>query len=88
LLDLAPDPHLIKDVAEVTLVWVLFADASRVRIADLRADRGLYLRLLALGAVWSNADPVTRGLQETTASSVVSAAHVRSGATGTSTLLT
>jgi sodium/hydrogen antiporter len=43
------DPHLIKVVAEVTLVWVLFADASRVRIADLRADRGLYLRLLGLG---------------------------------------
>ena len=36
-------------VAEVTLVWVLFADASRVRIADLRADRGRFLRLLALG---------------------------------------
>ena len=46
---LESDPHLIKVVAEVTLVWVLFADASRVRIADLRADRGLYLRLLGLG---------------------------------------
>ena len=43
------DPHLIKVVAEVTLVWVLFADASRVRIADLRLDRGLYVRLLGLG---------------------------------------
>ncbi len=49
LLDTAPDPHVIKIVAEVTLVWVLFADASRVRIADFRADRGRYLRLLALG---------------------------------------
>ena len=39
LLGLEPDPHLIKVVAEVTLVWVLFADASRVRITDLRADR-------------------------------------------------
>ena len=48
-LQLELDPHLIKVVAEVTLVWVLFADASRVRIADLRADRGRYLRLLALG---------------------------------------
>ena len=48
-LELELDPHLIKVVAEVTLVWVLFADASRVRIADLRVDRGLYLRLLALG---------------------------------------
>ncbi len=41
LTGLESDPHLIKVVAEVTLVWVLFADASRVRIADLRADRGL-----------------------------------------------
>jgi sodium/hydrogen antiporter len=49
LLQLESDPHLIKTVAELTLVWVLFADASRVRVADLRADRGLYLRLLALG---------------------------------------
>ena len=49
LTGLESDPHLIKVVAEVTLVWVLFADASRVRIADLRADRGLYMRLLALG---------------------------------------
>jgi NhaP-type Na+/H+ or K+/H+ antiporter len=38
------------------LVWVLFADASRMRIADLRADRGPYLRLLALGL------PLTIGL--------------------------
>jgi NhaP-type Na+/H+ or K+/H+ antiporter len=49
LLSLESDLHLIKVVAEVTLVWVLFADASRVRIADLRADRGRYLRLLGLG---------------------------------------
>jgi NhaP-type Na+/H+ or K+/H+ antiporter len=49
LFQLEPDPHLIKMVAELTLVWVLFADASRVRVADFRADRGLYLRLLALG---------------------------------------
>jgi sodium/hydrogen antiporter len=49
LTGLESNPHLIKMVAEITLVWVLFADASRVRIADLRADRGLYLRLLAVG---------------------------------------
>ena len=48
-LQLELDPHLIKVVAEVTLVWVLFADASRVRISDLRADSGRYLRLLGLG---------------------------------------
>ena len=48
-LQLELDPHLIKVVAEVTLVWVLFADASRVRNSDLRADSGRYLRLLGLG---------------------------------------
>ena len=31
ILDLALEPHLVKVIAEVTLVWVLFADASRVR---------------------------------------------------------
>lgn len=49
LLAIAPDPHLVKLVAEVTLVWVLFADASRVRISTLRRDAGLYIRLLGLG---------------------------------------
>jgi NhaP-type Na+/H+ or K+/H+ antiporter len=39
----------VKIVAEVTLVWVLFADAARVRLRDLRADLGLYTRLLAVG---------------------------------------
>jgi NhaP-type Na+/H+ or K+/H+ antiporter len=36
-------------LSEVTLVWVLFADASRVRLRDLRGDLGLYTRLLAVG---------------------------------------
>lgn len=44
-----PEAHQIKIVAEVTLVWVLFADASRVRISDLRADHSRYVRLLAVG---------------------------------------
>jgi sodium/hydrogen antiporter len=43
------DAHQIRIVAEVTLVWVLFADACRVRISDLRADLGRYVRLLAIG---------------------------------------
>ena len=38
-----------KVLAEVTLVWVLFADAARVRLRELRADLGLYTRLLAVG---------------------------------------
>jgi sodium/hydrogen antiporter len=49
LLDVASDPHPIKIIAEVTLVWVLFADASRVRLSELRADLGRYVRLLAVG---------------------------------------
>jgi NhaP-type Na+/H+ or K+/H+ antiporter len=49
LVDLAPDPHSTKIIAEVTLVWVLFADASRVRFSDLREDFGHFVRLLAIG---------------------------------------
>ena len=45
LLHLAPDPHLTKLLAEVTLVWVLFADASRVQIGTLRHDAARYLRV-------------------------------------------
>jgi ABC-type Mn2+/Zn2+ transport system permease subunit len=29
------EPELVKVVAEVTLVWVLFGDASSVRLSDL-----------------------------------------------------
>ena len=32
--------EVIKVLAEVTLVWVLFADAARVGLRELRADRG------------------------------------------------
>jgi sodium/hydrogen antiporter len=39
----------VKVLAEVTLVWVLFADAARVGLRELRADLGLYTRLLAVG---------------------------------------
>ena len=39
----------VKIVAELTLVWVLFADAARVKLTDLQGDLGLYARLLAVG---------------------------------------
>lgn len=39
----------IKILAELTLVWMLFADASRIGLRELRADVGLYLRLLVGG---------------------------------------
>ncbi|MBO3737092.1 cation:proton antiporter domain-containing protein [Actinoplanes flavus] len=48
-----PDPETTREVvrllAEVTLVWVLFADASRVGLPEFRADLGLFARLLGIG---------------------------------------
>ena len=49
LFDVETDSHQVKIIAEVTLVWVLFADASRIRISDLRADLGRCARLLGVG---------------------------------------
>lgn len=49
LVNAQPDPHSTKLIAEVTLVWVLFADASRVRFSALQTDFRRYLRLLAVG---------------------------------------
>lgn len=46
VLSVAPSDELIKELAEFTLVLVLFSDASRVGLPGLRADAGLYLRLL------------------------------------------
>ena len=55
-LGFAPSRELVKALAEITLILVLFSDASRVRLADLRADLGLCLRLLGVGL------PLTIGL--------------------------
>ena len=41
-LGFAPAPELIKTLAEVTLALVLFSDASRVGLQELRADAGVY----------------------------------------------
>ncbi len=49
VLELEADPELVKVIAEVTLVWVLFADASRVRLRQFQRDLGTYLRLLGVG---------------------------------------
>src|SRR4051794_2511308 len=38
-----------RGLAEVTLVWVLFGDASRVRLRAFREQLGLYARLLGVG---------------------------------------
>jgi NhaP-type Na+/H+ or K+/H+ antiporter len=55
-LGFAPSPELVKVLAEVTLVLVLFCDASRVGLRDLRTDMGLCVRLLVIGL------PLTIGL--------------------------
>ena len=55
-LGFAPSHELVKGLAEVTLVLVLFSDASRVGLRELRAEMGLCLRLLGIGL------PLTIGL--------------------------
>ena len=56
IVGLKPSNALIKQLAEFTLALLLFSDASRVGMRELRADAGLYLRLLGLGL------PLTIGL--------------------------
>ncbi len=55
-LGITPSNETVKVLAEATLVLVLFSDASRVGLRDLRADAGLCLRLLGIGL------PLTIGL--------------------------
>jgi sodium/hydrogen antiporter len=55
-LGVAPSRVLIKELAEFTLALVLFSDASRVGLHELRVDAGLYLRLLGVAL------PLTIGL--------------------------
>ena len=55
-LSFAPSNLLIKDLAEFTLALVLFSDASRVGLHELRVDAGLYARLLGVAL------PLTIGL--------------------------
>jgi NhaP-type Na+/H+ or K+/H+ antiporter len=56
VLHVAPSNELIKALAEFTLALVLFSDASRVGLHELRADSGLYVRLLGVAL------PLTIGL--------------------------
>jgi len=55
-LSVTPSKELVKELAEFTLVLVLFSDASRVGLHELRVDAGLYLRLLGAAL------PLTIGL--------------------------
>jgi NhaP-type Na+/H+ or K+/H+ antiporter len=52
-LDLDVDGTAVHIVAEVTLALVLFSDAVRVNLAELRRDLSIPLRLLAIGLVLS-----------------------------------
>jgi sodium/hydrogen antiporter len=49
LIDTPEAPEALRPLLEITLVWVLFSDAARVPIRELRHDLGRYLRLLAIG---------------------------------------
>ena len=49
LLDTPSAAGAVKHLAEVTLVWVLFADAASVPFDQLRHDLGRIVRLLAVG---------------------------------------
>ena len=49
LIDEPSAPETLKPLVEITLVWVLFSDAARIRIQDLRRGLGQYVRLLAVG---------------------------------------
>ncbi|MGH3250696.1 MAG: cation:proton antiporter [Trebonia sp.] len=55
-LSITPSNQLIKDLAEFTLALVLFSDASRVGLHEVRVDARLYARLLGVGV------PLTIGL--------------------------
>jgi sodium/hydrogen antiporter len=42
-------PETLTPLVEIALVWILFSDAARVPVQELRHDLGRYLRLLAVG---------------------------------------
>ncbi|WP_051684082.1 cation:proton antiporter [Blastococcus sp. URHD0036] len=43
------EPEALRPLVETALVWVLFSDAARVPLHDLRADAGRCARLLGIG---------------------------------------
>jgi NhaP-type Na+/H+ or K+/H+ antiporter len=49
LVDVDQAPELLRPLVELTLVWVLFADAARVPAREVWADIGQYARLLGIG---------------------------------------
>ena len=49
LVDAPSAPETLKPLVEMTLVWVLFSDAARIRVPELRQDLGRCVRLLGVG---------------------------------------
>jgi NhaP-type Na+/H+ or K+/H+ antiporter len=49
LVDAPSAPETLTPLVEITLVWVLFSDAARVPVQELRHDLGQYVRLLVVG---------------------------------------
>ena len=49
MLDVSSPPEAVTPVVEITLVWVLFSDAARLPLQQLRRDVGRYVRLLGVG---------------------------------------
>ena len=49
LVDAPEAPEELLPLVELTLVWLLFSDAARLPVAELRRDAGRYVRLLAVG---------------------------------------
>lgn len=49
LVDAPSAPETLTPLVEVTLVWVLFSDAARLPVQQLRRDLGRYVRLLVVG---------------------------------------
>jgi NhaP-type Na+/H+ or K+/H+ antiporter len=62
-----PHSSTVRSLAEVTLALVLFTDASRVNVIEVRRDIGLPVRLLAFGL------PLTIGLGTATAYAIIPA---------------
>ena len=49
LVDASSPPAALTPLVEITLVWVLFSDAARLPLQQLRRDVGRYVRLLGIG---------------------------------------
>ena len=49
LVDTPSAPETLTPLVEITLVWVLFSDAARVPVQEVRHDLGQYVRLLGVG---------------------------------------